>query len=58
MMDCWKEDPNTRPSFDHLHDITTAFLQDEVRISILLIWKGPRGEGLPYETDEISRRKF
>ena len=30
MMDCWNEDPNTRPTFDHLHEITTRFVEDEV----------------------------
>ena len=30
MLDCWSEDPNSRPTFDRLHEITTENLQDEV----------------------------
>ena len=35
MKDCWNEDPNTRPSFDDLHEITTRFVEDEVMFSAL-----------------------
>jgi len=35
MMDCWNEDPNTRPTFDHLHEITTRYVEDEVMSSAL-----------------------
>ena len=34
MADCWNEDPDARPTFDHLHEVMTGFLQEEVTISI------------------------
>lgn len=34
MMDCWNEDPNTRPSFDHLHELTTRFVEDEYYVEL------------------------
>ncbi|XP_066024802.1 fibroblast growth factor receptor 1-like isoform X2 [Pocillopora verrucosa] len=29
MADCWNEDPDARPTFDHLHEVMTGFLQEE-----------------------------
>ncbi|XP_022797339.1 fibroblast growth factor receptor-like [Stylophora pistillata] len=29
MVDCWNEDPDARPTFDLLHEVTTSFLQEE-----------------------------
>ncbi|KAJ7354982.1 hypothetical protein OS493_028643 [Desmophyllum pertusum] len=34
MTDCWNEDPSTRPTFDHLHEITTRFVQDEYYVDL------------------------
>ncbi len=31
MLDCWHETPDDRPSFERLHQITTGFLQEEVK---------------------------
>ena len=35
MADCWNEDPDARPTFDHLHEVMTGFLQEEVTINII-----------------------
>ncbi|XP_078380632.1 uncharacterized protein LOC144663532 isoform X3 [Oculina patagonica] len=29
MLDCWRDNPDDRPSFERLHQITTGFLQEE-----------------------------
>ncbi|XP_022797342.1 fibroblast growth factor receptor 1-like [Stylophora pistillata] len=29
MVDCWNEDPDVRPTFDLLHEVTTRYLQEE-----------------------------
>ncbi|PFX21438.1 Metabotropic glutamate receptor 7 [Stylophora pistillata] len=29
MVDCWNEDPDARPTFDLLHEVTTGYLQEE-----------------------------
>ena len=30
MLHCWNENPNDRPTFERLYEMTTEFLQEEV----------------------------
>ena len=35
MIQCWSEDPNNRPTFNRLREITTEFIQEEVGQSLI-----------------------
>lgn len=34
MLDCWHENPDVRPTFERLYQITTELLQGEVRLML------------------------
>lgn len=34
MLDCWHENPDVRPTFERLYQITTELLQEEVRLML------------------------
>lgn len=34
MLDCWHENPDVRPTFERLYQVTTELLQEEVRLML------------------------